>query len=245
MSEVRRKLVAGNWKMNGDRALLNTFIEQLNVPQSADVLLCLPYPYLGLASQNKFSIGAQDCSEHEKGAHTGDVSLQMLQDLSVEYVIIGHSERRQDHNESNAVVAKKMANALSSNIKPILCIGEPLEVRENGDVFAYVQAQLDAVLAQCGDAFFEKLTTIAYEPIWAIGTGKTATPEQAQEVHGFIREYLTQKNAKASQMRLLYGGSLNASNATALLAQKDIDGGLIGGASLKIDDFNVICQAAS
>jgi triosephosphate isomerase len=244
MNEARKKLIAGNWKMNGNRELLDVFAQQLNVPENVDVLLCVPAPYLALASNAKFKVGAQDCSAHEKGAHTGDVSVAMLQDMSVGYVILGHSERRQDHSECNDTVAAKVAQVMHSNITPILCVGEPLEVREAGDVFSYVQAQIDAVLSACDETFFDKVV-IAYEPIWAIGTGKTATPEQAQEVHHFIRSYLVQKSPLAQKMRILYGGSMNASNAEKLLAQADIDGGLIGGASLKVDDFNIICQAAS
>lgn len=243
MNKARKKLIAGNWKMNGNRELLNVFTRQLIVPEGVDALLCLPAPYLAFVSDSLFKVGAQDCSEHENGAHTGDISTAMLQELSVQYVIFGHSERRQDHNESDAIVAAKIARVLQSDITPILCVGEPLAIREAGQVFAYVQAQIDAVLDVCGDKFFDKVV-IAYEPIWAIGTGQTATPEQAQEVHHFIRSYLVRKNPRAEQMRILYGGSMNASNARHLLAQADIDGGLIGGASLKIDDFNMICQAA-
>jgi triosephosphate isomerase len=243
MNKARKTLIAGNWKMNGNRQLLDIFMQQLIVPEDIDVLLCLPAPYFALASNSLFKVGAQDCSAHESGAHTGDISTAMLQDLSVGYVILGHSERRQDHNETDAIVAAKIAKVLQTDITPILCVGEPLAVRESGEVFAYVQAQIDAVLEACDDTFFDK-AVIAYEPIWAIGTGKTATPEQAQEVHHFIRMYLAQKSPRAEKMRLLYGGSMNASNAHQLLAQVDIDGGLIGGASLKIEDFNIICQAA-
>jgi triosephosphate isomerase len=244
MNEARKKLIAGNWKMNGNRELLDVFAQQLNVPKNVDVLLCLPTPYLALASNVPCHLGAQDCSAYEKGAHTGDISVAMLQDVSAEFVILGHSERRQDHGECNNTVAAKVAHVLRSDITPILCVGEPLHVRDAGDVFSYVQAQIDAVLSACDDTFFDKVV-IAYEPIWAIGTGKTATPEQAQEVHHFIRSYLVQKDPLAQKIRILYGGSMNASNAEQLLAQADIDGGLIGGASLKVDDFNIICQAAS
>jgi triosephosphate isomerase len=189
-------------------------------------------------------VGAQNISEHEKGAHTGDISADMLNDIGIEYVILGHSERRQDHNESNDLVAQKVLVALNKGLTPILCIGEPLDVREAGEVFQFVQKQIDAVVDLCGTAFFNK-AVVAYEPIWAIGTGKTASPEQAQEVHAFIRAHLAQMNDSAQSMQILYGGSVNAKNAAELFAQPDIDGGLIGGASLKVDDFNVICQAAS
>lgn len=243
MNNVRRKLVAGNWKMNGNSALIESFAKKLTVPETVDVLLCVPAPYLTGAKIIQAEIGSQDCSEFEKGAHTGDVSPSMLVDLGIQYVIVGHSERRQDHNESNDKVALKVQAALNANLTPILCVGEPLDVRESGNVFDYVQGQLDAVIAQCDDRFF-KHAIVAYEPIWAIGTGKTATPSQAQEVHAFIRDYLNGHHQEANDIRLLYGGSVNAENAHTLFSQKDIDGGLIGGASLKIDDFNIICQAA-
>jgi triosephosphate isomerase len=244
MSNERKKMVAGNWKMNGNRELLDTFKQHLVVPSMVDVVLCPPAVYLPLAHSDNYAVGAQNISEHEKGAHTGDVSISMLKDINVQYVILGHSERRQDHAESNELVAEKVNIALNNEVTPILCIGEPLEVRDSGEVFSYVQAQLDAVVKLCGDKFFEK-AVVAYEPIWAIGTGKTASPEQAQEVHEFIRTHLSKTDALAQKMRILYGGSVNAQNAAELFAQADIDGGLIGGASLKVDDFNVICQAAS
>lgn len=244
MSQQRKKMVAGNWKMNGDLALIEQFKETLKTPSNVDVVLCPPAPYLLKAIGGDYDLGAQNVSEFEKGAHTGDISNGMLNDIGVNYVIIGHSERRQDHNESNELVALKAKAAIDAGIKPIFCIGEPLEVRESGDVFAFVQAQLDAVVECCDARFFEQ-AVIAYEPIWAIGTGKTASPEQAQEVHAFIREYLASHSEHAQAIRLLYGGSVNASNAEALFAQNDIDGGLIGGASLKLEDFKVICQAAN
>jgi len=243
MSNERKKMVAGNWKMNGNRALLEQFKQDLTVSDNADTVLCLPSVYLPLASDSQFAIGAQNISEHEKGAHTGDISSAMLLDLGVEYVILGHSERRQDHQESNELIAQKVKRALADGLKPIFCVGEPLEVRESGDVFAFVQAQIDAVLSICNESFFEN-AVVAYEPIWAIGTGKTASPEQAQEVHAFIRTHLSNSNKLAEKMRILYGGSVNAQNAAELFAQADIDGGLIGGASLKIEDFNAICRAA-
>ncbi|WP_371193360.1 triose-phosphate isomerase [Glaciecola sp. SC05] len=243
MSHVRKKMVAGNWKMNGNRALLEQFKQHLIVPDNTDVVLCPPAVYLANAVGSHYKVGAQNISEHEKGAHTGDISCSMLNDLAVHYVILGHSERRQDHNESNELVAQKVKCALNAGLTPIFCIGEPLEVRESGEVFAFVQAQIDAVVNICGNEFFEK-AVIAYEPIWAIGTGKTASPEQAQEVHAFIRTHLSKTNSDAQKMQILYGGSVNADNAAELFAQADIDGGLIGGASLKVDDFNIICQAA-
>ncbi|WP_395344159.1 triose-phosphate isomerase [Ningiella sp. W23] len=244
MANTRRKMVAGNWKMNGDTALLSLFKAQLKSPENVDVVICPPAVYLSESMGADFAVGSQNISQHESGAHTGDISVAMLNDLGVTYAIIGHSERRQDHGESNELIGEKVNLALNAGIKPIFCIGEPLEVREQGTVFAYVQAQIDAVLDACGEQFFDN-SIIAYEPIWAIGTGKTASPEQAQEVHAFIREYLSEKNEAAQDLRILYGGSVNASNAAELFAQADIDGGLIGGASLKIDDFTVICQAAN
>jgi triosephosphate isomerase len=244
MSTTRQKMVAGNWKMNGNLALIDEFKQNLKVPVTADVVICPPATYLPLAKGAHFKVGAQNISEHEKGAHTGDISADMLNDVGIDYVILGHSERRQDHGESNVLVAQKVQHALNKGLTPIFCIGEPLEVRESGGVFSFVQAQIDAVVKLCGDAFFER-AVIAYEPIWAIGTGKTASPEQAQEVHAFIRSHLAKSNALANNMQILYGGSVNAKNAAELFAQPDIDGGLIGGASLKVEEFNIICQAAS
>nr|WP_136252477.1 triose-phosphate isomerase [Ningiella ruwaisensis] len=240
----RKKMVAGNWKMNGNADLVKQFMLEINAPENVDVIVCPPFVYLAQFDSQPFALGAQNMSEHEKGAHTGDISAHMLKELGAEFVILGHSERRQDHNESNELVAQKVKHALINGLKPILCVGEPLDVRENGDVFAYVQKQIDAVVSLCSEDFFDK-AVIAYEPIWAIGTGKTASPSQAQEVHQFIRQHLAKTNEKAQRLQILYGGSVNADNAKQLFAQDDIDGGLIGGASLKVDDFNVICQAAS
>lgn len=244
MGHVRKKLVAGNWKMNGSQALLEQFKQELVVPSNVEVVICLPALYAPLGAGSKFNIGAQNISEHDKGAHTGDISSPMLVDLQIQYVLVGHSERRLDHGESNELVALKVKKALQHGLTPILCIGEPLEVREVGAVFSFIQAQLDAVTHVCTDGFFKDVI-VAYEPIWAIGTGKTASPEQAQEVHAFIRAHLSQTNELAQNMQILYGGSVNAENASQLFAQTDIDGGLIGGASLKVADFNIICQAAS
>ena len=245
MSTTRQKMVAGNWKMNGNLALIDEFKQNLKVPVTADVVICPPATYLPLAKGAHFKVGAQNISEHEKGAHTGDISADMLNDVGIDYVILGHSERRQDHGESNVLVAQKVQHALNKGLTPIFCIGEPLEVRESGGVFSFVQAQIDAVVKLCGDAFFER-AVIAYEPIWAIGTGKTASPEQAQEVHAFIRDLLRKNNADiAESTSILYGGSVKGSNAEELFGQPDVDGGLIGGASLKVEEFNIICQAAS
>lgn len=244
MVKKRKSMVAGNWKMNGNMALLNEFDSKLQTANNCDIVICPPSAYLSHASTLQFAIGAQDISQHESGAHTGDISSGMLQDLGIRYVILGHSERRQDHGESNDLVAEKVERALNDGLVPICCIGEPLSVRESGELFSYVQAQIDAVLERCGNEFIER-GVLAYEPIWAIGTGKTASPEQAQEVHAYIRAHLLKSSDAAQNMKLLYGGSVNANNAKLLFAQSDIDGGLIGGASLKIEDFNTICQAAS
>jgi triosephosphate isomerase len=243
MADSRKPMVAGNWKMNGSLALLKSFSQSFVSDNNAEVVLCVPSPYLAAASRSDFALGAQDCSQFVAGAHTGDVSVDMLKEMGVEYVIVGHSERRQDHGESNLVVAEKVKTILQAGLIPILCCGEPLEVRENGDVNAFVADQLAAVKTVCTSDFLDTCV-IAYEPIWAIGTGKTASPEQAQEVHGFIRKMICEWNPKAQNTRLLYGGSVNASNADDLFAKPDIDGGLIGGASLKIDDFAAIIAAA-
>ncbi len=243
MNNSRKPMVAGNWKMNGSLALVSSFVKGLPSSPTVDTVLCVPSPYLAAAGNGKYILGAQDCSQFDSGAHTGDIAVNMLIDLGVTHVIVGHSERRQDHSESNIVVAQKVQTVLKAGLMPILCVGEPVEVRESGTVNEFVFEQLNAVVAVCGKDFLEKCV-IAYEPIWAIGTGKTASPEQAQEVHEFIRTEIVKWNENAVSTRLLYGGSVNASNAEALFAKPDIDGGLIGGASLKIEDFIAICNAA-
>lgn len=243
MANSRKPMVAGNWKMNGSLALLSSFSKAIETNKHVDVVLCVPAPYLAAAGKGEFAVGAQDCSQFLSGAHTGDVAVDMLKELGVEYVIVGHSERRQDHNESNLVVAEKVKTVIQAGLTPILCCGEPLEVREQGQVNEFVAAQLSAVNEVCSSTFLDNCV-IAYEPIWAIGTGKTATPEQAQEVHEFIRNMICEWNPKAQNTRLLYGGSVNAGNADELFAKPDIDGGLIGGASMKIEDFAAIISAA-
>jgi len=243
MKNSRKPMVAGNWKMNGSLALLQTFVKGLHAITTLDTVLCVPAPYLAAAGKGTFILGAQDCSQFESGAHTGDLALSMLTEFGVEYVIVGHSERRQDHSESNLVVAQKVQSVLKAGLTPILCVGEPLEVREAGQANEFVFEQLNAVLGVCGKTFLDNCV-IAYEPIWAIGTGKTASPEQAQDVHKYIRQEIVKWNENASATRLLYGGSVNAGNAEALFAKEDIDGGLIGGASLKLEDFTAICNAA-
>ncbi len=243
MAKSKKSLVAGNWKMNGTLALLKTFVDAIDVDDDVETVLCVPSPYLSAAGRGEFALGSQDCSEHESGAHTGDVAVNMLKEMGVQYVIVGHSERRQDHGESNELVARKVQLVLKSGLTPILCVGEPLEVRERNQEKEYVLEQLSAVNSLCGSEFIDECV-IAYEPIWAIGTGKTASPEQAQTVHAFIREKITQWNSAGSDTLILYGGSVNAANAEALFSKPDINGGLIGGASLKIDDFVAIVNAA-
>jgi triosephosphate isomerase len=226
MNNSRKPMVAGNWKMNGSLALVDSFVQGIQSSPVLDTVLCVPSAYLAAAGKGEYILGAQDCSQFESGAHTGDTAIYMLAELNVTHVIVGHSERRQNHSESNIVVAQKVQTILKAGLTPILCVGE-----------------LNAVLSVCGKDFLEKCV-IAYEPIWAIGTGKTASPEQAQEVHSFIRSEIVKWNENAVSTRLLYGGSVNSSNAQALFAKPDIDGGLIGGASLKIEDFIAICNAA-
>lgn len=242
----RRKMVAGNWKMHGDFALVRQFNEQLRQSdlQFVDVLVCPPFPYLHAFAQADFALGAQNLSAQSQGAHTGEVAASMLLENGCNYVLVGHSERRSDQQESNQIVANKAQQAIDAGLTPIVCIGEDLQVRQQGQLFDFLAEQLGAVLDKLGVADFAK-SIVAYEPVWAIGTGQTASPEQAQEVHGFIRQHLAKQDAQlASQLRILYGGSVKADNAKALFAQPDIDGGLIGGASLKIDEFIKICQAA-
>ncbi|MBD3584636.1 triose-phosphate isomerase [Salinimonas sp. HHU 13199] len=246
MTNNRTPLVAGNWKMNGSRSLVETFSHSLNAQsfEGLDVVVCPPDGYLSMFNNEHFSLGAQDVSHLDNGAHTGDMSTDMLKELGAKYVIVGHSERREDHNETNLLVAKKAAKAKQAGLIPIICVGESLSVREAGDVKSFVGEQIAALFAEMTSDTLND-AVIAYEPIWAIGTGKTATPEQAQEVHAFIRKTLTEHDeALAHRTRILYGGSVKPDNAKALFGQPDIDGGLIGGASLKTDDFMAICQAA-
>ena len=243
-NQHRRPMVAGNWKMNGTLELVTEFSKMLSETPNIDTVICPPACFINAFTQPSFKLGAQSVSEHEKGAHTGDLSVSMFKQLGVTHVIVGHSERRENHGESNELVGQKVKACVEAGLVPILCVGEPLDVREAGGVFDFVKSQLAAVVDSCGTAFLSSCV-IAYEPIWAIGTGKTASPEQAQEVHAYIRSELIKWDANlATGVRLLYGGSVNAENAKTLFAQEDIDGGLIGGASLKIDDFKTICQAA-
>ena len=250
---MRKPLVAGNWKMHGSRAENARLVEALaaHLPSTAATCaVCPPHVYLAevgrllRAADLPFALGAQDVSAESKGAFTGQVSAAMLRDLDCSYVIVGHSERRQMMGEDDQLVARKFAAARETMV-PILCVGEQLVERREGRTLEVIQRQLDAVQARCGAGGFAG-AVIAYEPCWAIGTGMTATPQQAQEVHAFIRGHLAQQDAKiADEVRILYGGSVNAGNAAELFAMPDVDGGLIGGASLKAEEFLVILAAAN
>lgn len=249
---MRVQLVVGNWKMNGglatNRALLDALIPALAPLDRAKFAVCAPYPYLEQVRQrlgnSAITWGAQDVSQFDAGAYTGEVSAAMLADFGCRYAIVGHSERRSLFGDTNEVVALKFAAALKGGLTPILCVGETLAEREAGVTEATVAAQLDAVIAQSGVESLAR-AVLAYEPVWAIGTGKTATPEQAQAVHAFLRSAVAKRNAQvASELTVLYGGSVKGSNAAQLFAMPDIDGGLIGGASLVADEFRAICAAA-
>ena len=249
---MRRCLVAGNWKMNGSRAfsdeLAMTIVAGYAAPNAADLLVCPPFPYLGAVATRlegtPVALGAQNVSQHLSGAFTGEVAASMLVDVGCEYVIVGHSERRAMMGESNELVADKFSAALKGGLKPILCVGETLEEREEGRTERVIEDQLSAVLQVVGVAAFAD-AVIAYEPVWAIGTGRTATPDQAQDVHRYIRGLLAVHDENvAATTQVLYGGSMKGSNAAGLLAMPDIDGGLIGGASLKADEFLAIAAAA-
>lgn len=250
MSAHRKPLVAGNWKMNGSNELLSQFakhFENLEL-NGCDLVLCPPAIFLSQAVGNSktsgWHVAAQDVSHCDEGAHTGDISAGMLKKVGCDYVIVGHSERRVDHSESNDLVAQKALSLISQGLIPIFCVGESLETREQNKAQEFVAAQLDALFSVLSVDQLEKIV-IAYEPIWAIGTGVTASPEQAQEMHAFIRDLLAQQHAAVgAKVRLLYGGSVKSSNADELFSQADIDGGLIGGASLKPEEFEAICRAA-
>jgi triosephosphate isomerase (TIM) len=244
-ASARTKLVVGNWKMNGsvaaNAALLGALKAENFTP--VEVSVCVPAPYLrdvaGLLAGSAIAWGGQDCSPHESGAYTGDVSAAMLAELGCRHVIVGHSERRALHGESDGLVAEKARAALEHGLVPIVCVGETLAEREAGATHEVVGRQLRAVIERLGDRIDR--IVVAYEPVWAIGTGKTASPGEAQSVHAFLRGAL---GAAGAALRLLYGGSVKADNATQLFAEPDIDGGLIGGASLKAADFIAICRAA-
>jgi len=249
MSQSRTRLVMGNWKMHGNlaenAALLGGLVAGAQRAGAARLAVCVPFPYLAQARQaldgTAISWGAQDVSVHERGAYTGEVSAAMLADLGVTWALCGHSERRALHGESSAVVAAKAAAALGAGLTPVVCVGETLSDRDAGDAECVIGDQLDPVLALGAEALGRMV--IAYEPVWAIGTGRTATPEQAQAVHAFIRAALARHGAQ--QTPILYGGSVKAANAAALFAQPDIDGALVGGASLVADEFLNIAAAAA
>lgn len=249
MSEMGRKRVIGNWKMNGSRAANAALIDSLKAaaPWSCEVAVCVPYPYLADAALglqgSGIAWGAQDCSAHEKGAFTGEVSPGMLAEFGCSYVLVGHSERRQYHAESDSLVAEKAKLALAHRLTPVVCVGETLAEREAGHTEAVVKRQLSAVIHALGHCISQ--VVVAYEPVWAIGTGRTASPEQAQAVHAVLRNQLRAASQRADEMALLYGGSVKADNAASLFSQADIDGGLIGGASLVAADFDAICRAAA
>lgn len=244
------KLMLGNWKMNGslsaNAALVAELLKGLPEPLCR-VALCVPCAYLApmqaLLTGSAVGLGAQDVSAHTAGAFTGEVSAEMLRDFSVRYAIVGHSERRQYHGETDVIVAAKTQRALAAGITPIVCVGESLAEREAGLTETVVKRQLAAVIQVNGHCISE--VVVAYEPVWAIGTGLTATPEQAQQVHAVLRAQLQAASAQANRVAIVYGGSMNAANAASLLAMPDVDGGLIGGASLKAPDFLAMLSAAS
>ena len=246
---MRRKLVVGNWKMFGSLAANAELLAGLRAaePFVCESAVCVPYPYIAscvLALQGSHvGLGAQDCSVHEQGAYTGEVSAAMLADIGCRYVIVGHSERRAYHHEGDQLVADKAKLGLNKGLLPIVCVGETLAEREAGQTDAVVKRQLSAVIHTLGHCISQ--IVVAYEPVWAIGTGKTATPEQAQAVHAVLRAQLHAATEKSDGMKLLYGGSVKPDNAASLFAQPDIDGALVGGASLKAADFIAICRAAT
>ena len=249
---MKQKLIAGNWKMNGSLAANQALVQAVAAglsgkPGGAGVMVavCAPAVYLpqlqGLLAGSGIELGAQDVSARESGAFTGEVSAAMLREFGVRYCLVGHSERRQYHFETDDTVAQKAKAALACGVTPIVCVGETLAEREAGHTNEVVKRQLAAVIHTNGHCISE--IVVAYEPVWAIGTGKTATPAQAQEVHAVLRAQLHAANEHADRIQILYGGSMNAANAADLLAQPDIDGGLVGGASLKAPDFLSIIAA--
>ncbi len=250
---MRQKLVAGNWKMHGgleaNAALLRSVAAGAAGLGQVAVAVCVPYPYLAQAQSlltgTHVAWGAQNLSEHAKGAYTGEVSASMLSDFGCRYVLVGHSERRSLYGEGDALVAAKFMAAQAAGLCPVLCVGETLAERERGETAAVVAAQIDAVLGVAGIEAFAK-AVVAYEPVWAIGTGRTATSDQAQEVHAAIRAQLASVDGRvAGALQILYGGSVKPGNAQELFGMPDIDGGLIGGASLVGEDFLAICRAAT
>jgi triosephosphate isomerase (TIM) len=251
---TRKKLVVGNWKMNGslaaNHALLQTLLADPGLPSTAvDVAVCAPFPYLAQISElltgSAWSWGAQNVSEHTEGAYTGEVSAAMLAEFACRYVIVGHSERRSLYGESDAICVDKFVAARRVGLTPIFCVGETLAEREAGATFSVVLRQLSVLLERCGVGALVD-SVLAYEPLWAIGTGRTATPAQAQEVHAALRARVGASDvAVAAGLAIIYGGSVKAANAADMFAQADIDGGLVGGAALLADEFSAICRAAA
>ncbi|WP_375418424.1 triose-phosphate isomerase [uncultured Hymenobacter sp.] len=256
---MRQNLVAGNWKMNLDyqaglalvSEITNMVADEATGPQAPQVVICPPFPFLAgvgklLPAGGRFHLGAQNCHQQESGPYTGEVSARMLQSVGCEYVILGHSERRQYFREDDALLSQKVKAALAAGLQPIFCVGESLDTREADETFDFIGGQLENGLFHLSNEEFDRVV-IAYEPIWAIGTGRTATSQQAQDVHAFIRERLARAyDAQAAlNTTILYGGSANAQNARELFAQPDVDGGLIGGASLKSRDFTEIIKSFS
>ena len=247
---MRNKLIAGNWKMNLTGVQIDALVNGLSnqhLPANVDVLLLPAFPYLAqvkaLLQGSSLKLGAQNLCAQEPGAYTGEVSAEMLRDVGCDYVLVGHSERRALFAESDDSVAEKFVRAVAGGLKPILCVGETSHERESGAAFAVIKRQLDAVINKCGIALFAN-AALAYEPVWAIGTGRTATPEQAQEVHAYLRSQVAKHSAKlAGLIQILYGGSVKGANAKELLSMADIDGALVGGASLKAADFQEIIAA--
>ena len=250
---MRRPLVAGNWKMNGSHAMASALtravVDDTAATSDVDILLCPPAPYLsvvaGITGDSNVQVGAQDCSEFESGAYTGEMAASMLRDVGCSHVIVGHSERRQYYGDTDERVAAKVLQARSFDLIPVFCIGETLDERNDNATEKIIGRQLEAVMKLPNAVALLRDTIIAYEPVWAIGTGLSATPHQAQDVHAWIRTRLSEIDGLlAESTRILYGGSVKPENAQELFAMADIDGGLIGGAALKTDSFMAICRAA-
>jgi triosephosphate isomerase (TIM) len=250
---MRRPMVAGNWKMHGSRAANQALLAELemsiNPEWPIDIVVFPPYVYLSdavrMLEDGRIAVGAQDVCAEPGGAFTGQVSAAMLKDVGCSYAIVGHSERRRWYHEDDALVARKFAAALDSGLTPVLCLGETLDEREAHQTEAVISRQLDAVIAMHGVGGFAR-AILAYEPVWAIGTGRTASPQQVQEVHSFLRNRIDAQDAKIGRhLRILYGGSVKAGNAAELFSMPDVDGGLVGGASLSADEFQQICAAAA
>ncbi|RUM83752.1 MAG: triose-phosphate isomerase [Candidatus Thioglobus sp.] len=247
---MRQTIIAGNWKMNASKEAVNTLVMGIlsgMADVNSKVIICVPSPYLSQAEaltiHSQLHVGAQDLNVNASGAFTGEVSADMIKEFGAEYVIVGHSERRSLYGETDEIVAEKVQVALDNGLTPLFCIGELLEERESGNTETVVARQIKAVIDRVGIEAFKNII-VAYEPVWAIGTGVTATPQQAQDTHAFIRSLLAEHDSDIAQTTpILYGGSMNPVNAEELIGCEDIDGGLIGGASLKSDDFLHICKA--